>query len=92
LVTAGDGKAFCMATESQSPGEQDRIGLDRNDEDHQFVDPAQLEFDPDQGLYSGTAVDGTSEIPGPHVETGELGDLDVDGAAQDERQSRDQRR
>ena len=56
--------------------EQGKPGLDRSDEGHDFVDPEQLDFDPDDGVYSGTAVDGTSQIPGPHVdvETGELTD------------------
>ena len=37
-----------------------------------------MDFDPDDGLYTGTVVDGTSEIPGPHIdaESGELEDLD----------------
>jgi hypothetical protein len=42
---------------------------------HQYGDPAdgqhyndrsKLDFDPADGLYSGTAVEGTSEIAGPH--------------------------
>ena len=33
-----------------------------------MVDRDKVDFDPDEGLYSGTAVDGTSEIPGPHEE------------------------
>jgi hypothetical protein len=63
-----------MAAESPSPGDNTSIGLDRTDGQHMFVDPGSLDFDPDEGLYSGTAVDGTSEIPGPHVdrESGEL--------------------
>jgi hypothetical protein len=64
-----------MGTEQQSHEQQNtRVGLDRDDPHHAFADPATLDFDPDDGLYSGTAVDGTSRIPGPHVdaETGEL--------------------
>ena len=58
--------------------EQEKFRLDREDEDHDFVDQSNLDFDPDDGLYSGTAVDGTSEIAGPHTdgETGELTGLD----------------
>jgi hypothetical protein len=40
-----------------------------------YVDRSKIDFDPQDGLYSGTAVDGTSEIPGPHAksEDGERG-------------------
>jgi hypothetical protein len=56
----------------------EKIGLDRDDQDHDFIEQSQVDFDPDDGLYSGTAVDGTSEIAGPHIdaETGELSGLD----------------
>jgi hypothetical protein len=37
------------------------------------VDRAKIDFDPADGLSSGTAVDGTSEMPGPH-EKEESGD------------------
>lgn len=72
-----------MATEQRSgepaDGGDGKIGLDRTDEDHSFVDPSAIDFDPDEGLYSGTAVDGTSEIPGPHLDggSGELSPEDL---------------
>jgi hypothetical protein len=52
----------------------DKFRLDRDDEDQDFVDQSKIDFDPDDGLYSGSAVNGDSEIPGPHLdnETGEL--------------------
>jgi hypothetical protein len=83
-----------MATEQQSPGRDDgqdaKIGLDRDDEDHDFVDTSKIDFDPDDGLYSGTAVDGTSKIPGPHQD-GETGEVDLDEVkAQTEQQQSDQ--
>ena len=77
-----------MATEQQSPddrpsGEGARIGLDRADESQDFVDTSTLDFDPDEGVYSGTAVTGTSEIPGPHLgEGGELSGEDLRREAQ----------
>jgi hypothetical protein len=83
-----------MATEPQSPdtdrdqGQQrdKKIGLDRDDEEQDFVDQSTIDFDPDEGLYSGTAVDGSSEIPGPHLdgETGELSQDDIQRQAEDE--------
>jgi hypothetical protein len=74
-----------MATEQQSPESgaggdaEGTFGLDRSDESQSFVDTSTIDFDPDEGLYSGTAVDGTSEIPGPHLESesGELSHEDL---------------
>jgi len=58
--------------------EDEKLRLDRDDEEHDFVDQSKIDFDPDDGLYSGTAVDGSSEIAGPHMDTesGELTGLD----------------
>ena len=55
-----------------------KLRLDREDEDHDFVDQSKIDFDPDDGLYSGTAVTGSSDIPGPHMdnESGELTGMD----------------
>jgi hypothetical protein len=38
----------------------------REGDDQEYLDRDKLDFDPDDGLLSGTAVDGTSKIPGPH--------------------------
>jgi hypothetical protein len=64
--------------DAQRQSEQGKVGLDRSDEDQSFVDQSTIDFDPDDGLYSGTAVDGSSEIPGPHQDndSGELVGLD----------------
>jgi hypothetical protein len=73
-----------MATDQQSRDPEEarehKVGLDRDDEEHQFVDQSKIDFDPDEGLYSGTAVTGTSEIPGPHLDdaTGELPNRDTE--------------
>src|SRR3954453_8751433 len=66
-----------MASEEQS--RDGRVGLDRSDDTQSFVDQSKIDFDPDEGVYNGTAVDGTSEIPGPHLEseTGELSPEDL---------------
>ena len=62
--------------EIPEPKEGDgKIALDRDDETQDFVDQSKIDFDPDDGLYSGTAVDGTSEIPGPHAEDGDEGSV-----------------
>jgi hypothetical protein len=73
--------------------DQGTIGLDRTDEDQSFVDQSKIDFNPDDGLYSGTAVDGSSEIPGPHQdnETGELSGADErESEEQDESESEEQ--
>ena len=31
------------------------------------VDRSKIDFDPADGFYTGTVVDGTTEIPGPHI-------------------------
>jgi hypothetical protein len=36
------------------------------DDGQHYNDRSKLDFDPADGLYSGTAVEGTSEIAGPH--------------------------
>jgi hypothetical protein len=83
-----------MASERQNPDHPDdaegRIGLDRDDQEQDFADQSKIDFDPDEGLYSGTAVHGTSEIPGPHLdeESGELSAEDLKREA--EEQARDQ--
>jgi hypothetical protein len=68
-----------MAENQRSDTAEGKLALDRDDEDHDFVDQSKIDFDPDDGVYNGTAVDGTSEIPGPHLESesGELSPEDL---------------
>jgi hypothetical protein len=47
----------------------------REDDGQDYIDRSSIDFDPDDGLLSGTAIDGTSNIPGPH-EQGEDADPD----------------
>lgn len=37
---------------------------DRDEDGQIYVDRDKIDFDPDDGLLSGTAIDGTSDIPG----------------------------
>jgi hypothetical protein len=64
--------------DSENRSDDEKFRLDRNDEDHDFVDQSKIDFDPDDGLYSGSAVKGSSEIPGPHLDndSGELTGMD----------------
>ncbi len=69
---------------------------DSDANEHDYVDRSKIDFDPDDGLYTGTAVDGTSDIPGPHEqdesddkESGSEPDVDSakdDPPGQDKRQ------
>ena len=52
---------------TQNPPDEDREG-----DGQDYIDRSKIDFDPDDGLLSGTAIDGTSDIPGPH-EQGEDG-------------------
>jgi hypothetical protein len=67
-----------MTSEQDADQQQDRTdGTGEQDDgvdEQSLVDRDKIDFDPDDGLYSGTAVDGTSDIPGPHEEQD-----DVDG-------------
>jgi hypothetical protein len=65
--------------QQQSEG---KVGLDRSDDEQSFVDQSTMDFDPDDGLYSGTAVDGSSEIPGPHQDN-DSGEVNLDEAKQE---------
>lgn len=75
----------------------DRAGDDADQQDtaeapEEYLDRSKLDFDPDDGLYSGTAVDGSTEIPGPHERDDENGSkhndsADSAGAATDDESS-----
>lgn len=54
-------------TDTQQSGD---AAQGREDDGQEYLDRSKLDFDPDDGLYSGTAVDGNSEIPGPHEADG----------------------
>lgn len=43
------------------------------DDDQDYVDRSAIDFDPNEGLYSGTAVDGSTKIPGEHPDLEERG-------------------
>jgi hypothetical protein len=43
---------------------EDELDEAREDDGQIYVDRDKVDFDPDEGLLSGTALDGTSEIPG----------------------------
>lgn len=63
--------------EQQSEQEGQEFRPDAPEVEHQYVDREGIDFDPEDGLYTGTAVDGTSEIPGPHEEGPDTTDEDL---------------
>ena len=89
-MTVGDHDE--METPLDSEQETDRQKADKTQErdgdGQDYVDRSKIDFDPDDGHYSGTAVDGTSDIPGPH-EQDESGD-EKPGSEQDEQPGQDE--
>jgi hypothetical protein len=64
----------------------ERLDEVREDDGQVYVDRDVVDFDPDDGLLSGTAIDGTSDIPGSE-DSDEGAQESADGgqdAAQDE--------
>ena len=55
----------------------------RNDEPAVFRNPEETPVEHPEGLYTGTVVDGTSEIPGPHVEPSGPGSQYDDGSPEE---------
>ena len=60
-----------QAHEEDNAHEEDKREADqihrRDGDGQEYLDRSKLDFDPDDGLYSGTVVDGTTDIPGPHA-------------------------
>lgn len=55
-----------MDSEEHPDGPETDQAHERDKDGHDYVDRSKIDFDPDDGLYTGTAIDGTSDIPGPH--------------------------
>jgi hypothetical protein len=65
-------------TDEQTQDQPDEVDKDGQD----YLDRSKLDFDPADGLYTGTAVEGTSDIPGPHEKDGDNEQAEPDGADQ----------
>ena len=64
---------------------EDELDEAREDDGQIYVDRDKVDFDPDDGLLSGTALDGTSEIPGSeNDESGTDGASDTDDSDKDD--------
>jgi hypothetical protein len=70
----------------QNPDDQERlIPEEEISEDGQvYVDRDKIDFDPEEGLYSGTAVHGGTDIPGPHEQVDDIDPEDVSDGSGDE--------
>jgi hypothetical protein len=70
----------------QDPDDQERlIPEEEISEDGQvYVDRDKIDFDPEDGLYSGTAVHGGTDIPGPHEQVDDIDPEDVSDGSDDE--------
>lgn len=54
-----------MAKDESTDDELDEA---REDDGQIYVERDKIDFDPDDGLLSGTAIDGTSDIPGSEAD------------------------
>jgi len=70
----------------QDPDDQERlIPEEEISEDGQvYVDRDKIDFDPEDGLYSGTAVHGGTDIPGPHEQVDDIDPEDVSDGSDDQ--------
>jgi hypothetical protein len=65
-----------MAKEKSTTEDLDEV---REDDGQIYVERDKIDFDPDDGLLSGTAIDGTSDIPGSEGDSDSTeGDSDSD--------------
>ncbi len=51
-------------TDGAAEGDTPSMSYGNDDDGQDYVDRSVIDFDPEDGLYNGTAVDGTSDIPG----------------------------
>jgi hypothetical protein len=52
---------------------------DDGSDEQDMIDRSTIDFDPDEGLLSGTAIKGGTEIPGPHEHVDDVMDDDTSG-------------
>ena len=58
-----------------------KAGYGDSSDGQDYLDRDKMPYDPAEGLYSGTAVEGTSEIAGPHQHQDDIGDTSEDSQA-----------
>jgi hypothetical protein len=64
----------------QNPDDQERLIPEEeiSDDGQVYVDREKIDFDPEEGLYSGTAVHGGTDIPGPHEQVDDIDPNEAD--------------
>lgn len=71
---------------AKNEASEDDLDEAREDDGQIYVERDKIDFDPDDGLLSGTAIDGTSDIPdseaGGDSGGGSEGDSEADDAAE----------
>jgi hypothetical protein len=73
--------------DSEPDTENGDDGGEDGKDNQEYVDRSKIDFDPDDGLYTGTAVEGTSDIPGSTSEDHDDPDspvADSDGESEDD--------
>jgi len=79
-----------QGSDRETPEEERLIPEDEISEDGQvYVDREKIDFDPEEGLYSGTAVHGGTDIPGPHEQVDDIDPNDVDSGDSDDSEDAD---
>lgn len=63
---AADEKPEPDSTDDGETGEDGNSSYEDKSDTDVWVDRDKIDFDPDDGLLSGTAIEGGTEIPGPH--------------------------
>ncbi len=76
-----DGKG--SSSDGSDDGDSDSADGEKNygADEQDLVDRSKIDFDPDDGLFTGTAIDGSTEIPGPHEQADDV--TDDDGGKED---------
>lgn len=69
--TSSDADDAAQRDHGEQPAQEPEHEQEYNDRDS-------LDFDPDDGLYTGTAVDGGTKIPGPHEQVDDIEPGDED--------------
>jgi hypothetical protein len=84
---SGDGEG------RKGSSEEERLIPDEeiSDDGQVYVNRDDIDFDPEEGLYSGTAVDGGTDIPGPHEQVDDVA-VDEDGEAEGQSEATNENR
>jgi hypothetical protein len=84
----GDEQRDADSGQDESPDSTDQESLiddeERAEDGQVYVERDNLDFDPEEGLYSGTAVHGGTDIPGPHEQVDDIDPNESGGETEDD--------